>query len=390
MGRLLVIALLAMSVIFSTVSIRVQDKVSEDTPRMLEEHSNQQQAQLLASYALNMAIRDFVDQTAAQTFDPTSSSSYSYSQTNFDVLDGSGQVNTVTATKDANDDWTFTANVTWNDGQQSIPYTSHAKLNSTIGLHPNLRRLYDLDEGTGNTTEDLTGNGTADIVGNNWNWTTGRHDGALEVSYDYIEDQSGITSGIGNEFTVSAWIKPDLGRLIDGDAGHIIGETNSWLFSTRMFTIGWGLYSNINLRFNINHTSGAYDVEAGKQYLFSGDLIRDWFFVSASYDGPHNQISVMGEDRDGATFSNTAWAPDDWSPNGDTILMGGAEAPDWPGFWGWLLSTFIHALQSFDGAMDEIAFYDRVLTPDELQRQKEYLLPFEGGAGSFKISSWLE
>ncbi len=413
MGRMIIIIMIGMAIIFTTVSLNVQGNLGNRGPRLMEEQLYNTQAQKLATYALDVALRDFHDSVDNETFDVENATSYYYNGGSaVSILNGAGTINSVNAIKtiDTADStvWEFTANAQWYGEGNTNNYQTHSSKAEIVvyppqegasNLHPDLLRLFDLNEGSGTTTTDLTGEGVADILGGRWDWVEGKYGTGIDMNVDRIHDTSSATENIGQQFTVTAWIKPDAGGLLSADWGHVIGESNNWLLRARALSVFWGLASNLYMNFSVNHPSGRADVGTNHTYWLSS-ILQDWFFVVGSYDGVAGRISVSFTDRNGDTYSNSANAPvwtEAWNTQlGEDIYMGGAEEPDFgSGFFRWLLEWLVIRLQSFNGVLDEVALYDRLLDADELRDQMGNILPYEGEAGEptprvFKLSSWNE
>ncbi len=167
----------------------------------------------------------------------------------------------------------------------------------------------------------------------------GRFGGALSLDgpaqSDMLVPSSGFPTGIptgGSSYTISAWIKPDVG----GNLG----------------IVGWGNYgsgSQVNA-FRMDGTNALHnywwsnDLNSGAA-LQSGDLLTGWHHVAVTYDAGtgRQQMFVDGIQRS----SRIAAAPNVGQAN---FAIGRTVSPEF-----------------FDGLLDDVAIFNNALSTDQVK-----------------------
>jgi fibronectin type 3 domain-containing protein len=206
-----------------------------------------------------------------------------------------------------------------------------------------------LDEGTGSTSADASGHGaTATLSGATW--VAGRV-GPNALNYP-VATATANASGAGaladlylTGLTVSAWIKPisagggGKGRIVDKDFWFFYLETPSSIgFKADQFaTATAGRISTSNLTLNT------------------------WQHVTATWDGSTSaaniHLYINGVLRDG-TATNGAGAPS--SDAAEALTIG---------------NRISDLARRFDGSIDEVRVYNRVLTLTEIQALADATVP---------------
>jgi nitrous oxidase accessory protein NosD len=213
---------------------------------------------------------------------------------------------------------------------------------STVGL-------WHFDEGTGTTVVDSsTNNNDGTLVPSGPTWTPGKVGSAL--SFDGVDDYVDMVStpnlNIDSDMTIEAWIS--LGEL--GRWQAIANKINSlW----RGYTLDID-YDN-KLHFWIGSPTG-HNVGATGAQIMTTDR---WYYVVGVFDDVNNKIKVYVDgDLDG-TKDYTGYP-----------LITSVPFRIGCGSWG--------IAEQFNGLIDEVAIYNRVLTPEEIQQHYQNGLDGKG------------
>jgi hypothetical protein len=205
-------------------------------------------------------------------------------------------------------------------------------------IDPNLVANWKLDEVTGLTAYDSSGydnNGT--LVGNP-TWTAGEISGDAALRFgdanDYVDCGNKSIFNLTQQITVSAWV--DI-NMVPRDWTAIITKGDSaWRLSTA--------WSEKRFHFAVtgppdwNSVSGATTVASG-----------EWHHVCGTFDGSTIRIYL-----DGVEDGNTAYSGPITTNSYNVFIGGNAEFPD-------------QGYRSWDGLIDDVRIYDRLLTAAEVQ-----------------------
>ncbi|MGB8703292.1 MAG: LamG domain-containing protein [Thermosynechococcaceae cyanobacterium] len=190
-----------------------------------------------------------------------------------------------------------------------------------------------MNEGSGNTLTDASDNGNDGAINGNPTWATGIKGLALRLdgSGDYARvTHSTSLNIIGNNITLSAWIKPEkiaTQRIID----KISGTTGY-----SMFLSGFGYTS---IRFNGNNL---YRVNSSALYPTNGTT---WMHIAATYNGSIIRIYINGvENASNSVVFNIAG-------NSSDLFIGADSA----------------GLNSFQGVLDNVRVYNYALSSNEIK-----------------------
>lgn len=210
-------------------------------------------------------------------------------------------------------------------------------------LEPNFIGWWELDESEGDTAYDSAGNNDGAITGATW--TSGQIGGALEFdgANDYVDcgDSSSLEP---NSFTISAWIKPgnvsaSSSQVIAGSLGCEPVADCGYGYALRLRPNGkasliiepWGCG-------NANPLESTTTLEVGQ-----------WYLVTGTYEGTTATIYLNGEPEN----------------SGERILDS-----YYPNFYIGACYSEYHEefIQYFDGLIDDVRLYDRVLSAGEIEQ----------------------
>ena len=195
--------------------------------------------------------------------------------------------------------------------------------------------LWLMNEGSGNTVQDLSGNGNVGTL-TSGTWLGGKFgsclDFAANTGYVNIPDFVEATTGI----TVITWVQSDVTNY--AGTSYLISKYHTGGFG------GWRLYLDgfEQLNFQV-FTSG------GNSTATSGTILSDnnWHMVVGTYDGANIRIYWDGVEVGSAAETGTI------TNRVEPIMIHGA-----------LTATS----SSFDGRYDATSIYNRALSPSEIQQ----------------------
>jgi Concanavalin A-like lectin/glucanases superfamily len=201
------------------------------------------------------------------------------------------------------------------------------------------------DAGTGSSAADSSDNGNDGTLINSPQWIAGVAGRALNFDGDGNAVRMSGSGGLANldkgGLTVSAWIRPATAGA--GGRGRIVDKDNNdagWFFS---------MYTSNNIQFAVDQFDGANPSRISTAAV---DLNR-WQHVVATWDGSTSgsniHLYVDGVLVDGGASSGSGARFDD----SGTPLTVGNRAGD--------------LARGFDGGIDEVQVYDRVLSASEIQ-----------------------
>lgn len=188
-----------------------------------------------------------------------------------------------------------------------------------------------------NTAKDLSGNNNDGLINGNVKWTAdGKYGGGMEFENGSITVANSDSLAFKDTVTIALWMKSDevpdaYRRLVNcgwiENGSYILGIDNHW--------------SNMALCWDIKSSDGT-------RYDANGDGLcvpGTWQFVAGTYDGEKLRLYVDGELKTESAASGKI--------NGgfDIEIGWGAEPP---------------GAAPFVGVMDEIRFYNRALSDDEI------------------------
>ncbi len=209
-------------------------------------------------------------------------------------------------------------------------------LSNAAGNEQGLVAYYSFDEGEGNVTHDLSGNGNDGTI-YGAKWVDGKYEKALEFDGmdDYINCGRGKSLDIVDEITICAWIKPNIFKHADY---HIVVESAAdygWFFGTGGGKIVWLIGHNSTSGWNIA--------------LIDGILADDWNHIAGTYNSKIGTAEIYLNGIKVGSMSKKAEPTK--RPNGFKI---GRESAN-------------H--YAFNGTIDEVKIYNRVLTENEIRSE---------------------
>jgi hypothetical protein len=187
---------------------------------------------------------------------------------------------------------------------------------------------------SGTTATDVSGNGNDGTLTNGPQPTIGQVGQALDFdgSNDYILAHYNTSEIINSDHTILLWTKSD----------EILGTSNSDRVTPYVDKESWAIglwYHGGNIRV---HTDGVY-----VDYSWQQDT--DWHLMGQIYDASKNELKVI---LDGQTYVGTE-SSYSATPSGDFSI-------------GDVLHT--DATVPFNGTLDEVRIYNRVLSESEVKR----------------------
>jgi hypothetical protein len=182
--------------------------------------------------------------------------------------------------------------------------------------------------------------------------TAGRIGQALEFDGvdDYVDALSPDPLDDLRTFTVSAWIKPD--SMGEGDFGRITDKRN-------LGTVGWDFFTC---------SSGAAPT------CTDAIRLRQAFGTSGGvWDSPSNSVARNVWQHVVVTYNSNSTANDpSFYINGASVAVTEGTAPSGSyssdGAVNFTIGNTPDTTRTFDGAIDEVRIYNRVLTSDEIKR----------------------
>jgi Concanavalin A-like lectin/glucanases superfamily len=233
------------------------------------------------------------------------------------------------------------ASIDGNPGNPSDTATSATLLRGLVGL-------WHLDDAVGSTlARDSSGNGNdGTLVGLDpaQAWVTGRQGGALATNgagYVSVPDSPSI-DGITTQVTVSAWVYFD-GVISAADSygtaiSRQVGTTNEQYYHLSLYQTGTPTLF-------IGFSASVLPVRpAAPQPV----VAKQWTHLAGTYDGSLATLYVDGVEANSLPISGVF--PLDTRP---VILGGNGNAGA--------------VTELFPGRIDEVALYNRALTPEEVQ-----------------------
>jgi len=202
---------------------------------------------------------------------------------------------------------------------------------------PSLAGWWKLDEGFGDIAHDSSIYGTDGTLTGGPPWIDGRIRGALQFDgqEDYIECEAGESLNITDVITIALWVNTN-------DSGN--GEINAYLMKGE-FTYGIRHTTSNNIEFYI-YSDGFHRVQVPVTEVFNSQ----WHHLAGTYDGLAMKLYIDGE-----LMATTQYNGPINRDNNYPLDFGRNNQGDSNNRW-W-----------YEGAMDDIRIYNRVLSQQELQ-----------------------
>ena len=240
----------------------------------------------------------------------------------------------------------YTYRVRANNGSGDSAYSNEASATSSE-ITAGRQGHWKLDEGAGTSAADSSGNGNTGTLQNSPGWVAGQIGNGL--NFDGIDDL--VTAGSGATLdnlpalTVAAWIKPDSAG--EGSAGRIVQKGAGSQPTTGGFW--FHLDSSNQLVLAVDYaTTNMYRISAA-----SGITYGAWTHVVVTWTGSATATNIKFYVNGVETSYNAT------APNGvGTRVNDGATS--------FTIGNESGGTRTFDGALDDVRVYNRVLSASEI------------------------
>ena len=241
---------------------------------------------------------------------------------------------------------------------------------------------WSFDEGSGSTAYDASGNGNNGTI-NGAKWTTGKEGGALSFDglNDYVDCGNDESLDITDKLTVEGWFKIHQAAP-SGKWPRVLGRGDG---GGDYSVVGYQIFQNSNsadLRFLWG--DGRTQNEGGMHaYSFGTTELNRWYHLVATYEWDGSQ-SITKLYRDGVLVSSgTITGYQMASPGSWDFLVGAS---------GWNSNNPFTSWGLFNGTIDEVRIYNRVLSEAEIRYHYNKGKPiahwkFDEGEGSTAYDS---
>jgi len=199
------------------------------------------------------------------------------------------------------------------------------------------------DEGEGTTAQDSSVSNNHGTLNGDPQWVDGKIKGALE--FDGADDYVDILYATDpTTYTIAVWVKPEVTNLFNIVARTSDqGPTTHWSHQLRV--LDSGVFEHYVYDGAERRVAGTTTVEADT-----------WYFVAGvATNNGEMRLYVNGQEEGTATTFGTMWV------DGDRFVVG---------------SNSGHAMGWFEGLIDDLRIYDRILSDEEV----EELYRWSGGA----------
>ena len=192
-----------------------------------------------------------------------------------------------------------------------------------------------LDDGTGGTASDNSGSNNDAILIGDPNWTDGRFDGALSFDGDGDYVTADVSDDVAaGDLTLSMWVKSDS-------------------TTTQQFIASFNTFFGDN-RLMLGHHAGSSVLEVydGSWRDTSAIIINGyWHHIACVLDDPNDKVTIYVDGNNVHSYTtSTTIAADDLFSLGQEYDAGPSPS------------------DYFNGIIDEVALYNRVLSVEEIQQ----------------------
>ena len=209
---------------------------------------------------------------------------------------------------------------------------------------------YGFNEGTGTTTADSSGSGKIGTLTNGPAWTAGKYGNG--ISFDGLDDVVILPSdNPRQQMTIMAWVNTNSrsGEAVRGHIFAIKDRTDQKPFITLRNTGTDG-----ELRFEQGRLTGTNSVTIPYWNSQVNSVPNSqWVHVAVTYDGSSSSASDTQFYINGVPVSAT--------------LHGSLAGTFITDSFEWTIGNDLATKQTFDGVIDEVRVYDRILTESEIQ-----------------------
>ncbi|MCP5516574.1 MAG: hypothetical protein H7A45_04850 [Verrucomicrobiales bacterium] len=234
-----------------------------------------------------------------------------------------------------------------------------------------LMARWDFEEGSGPTAHDSSGNGndgTLDNYVDDSQWVEGRFGGGLAFTGSaanrlVVLDSPTIGSGLVDAFSVAAWFKSNAALAAGGSGVGLLEKGNSYFLLQGVASGGMNL---------LLKKGGANSTVP----LGEGLAADTWYHITGVFDGAEARVYLNGELKGSLAVA----APIDTTDL--ALVIGGDDGT-----------------RTFNGVMDQVAFWNRALTEEEIlqaagriggptiEGQPVSMNIYEGGTARFAVSA---
>jgi hypothetical protein len=230
-----------------------------------------------------------------------------------------------------------------------------------------------MDDGVGNTAIDASGNGHDGVLENGPTWANESKMGAGALAFDGVDDRIVVDSFDlvdGTGITIAVWVKPNSfpgdSRLVSKAEG---GGTPEHYWA--MVLSGTG---EDDLEFRLRTDAGAPSRVAAPD---GNDVAAGvWTHLAVTWDAgdPNMRFYKNGEEIHSASKGGTAIGigPDVKIGIGNQSVSAGTDSMDRP----------------FDGIMDDVAIWNRGLSPEEIAEMMTVGIPIAVEPGGKLTTTW--
>jgi hypothetical protein len=216
---------------------------------------------------------------------------------------------------------------------------------------PNLVGWWNFDEGSGDVTVDWSGNGNHGTFRGEPQWAAGYDLGALEFDgiNDYIDMGNNGINGVfdrgSSAFSVTGWVKPSaLGPSASNHGTRNVVVARASDPSNDNFELGFSEAGSLDLYIDEN---GDDDMKT----FGNGEVtVGSWHHFTVTFDSGQVYVTLDGNRYVGA-FGGDALDQASGSP--------------------FTIGNTTHSDIYFNGLIDDVRVYDRVLTPEEIEQVKK-------------------
>ena len=213
--------------------------------------------------------------------------------------------------------------------------------------------LWHFNENAGSTAYDSADGNDGTIIGATW--TTGVNGSAL--SFDGVNDYVGVSDdpslNPGEKLTVEAWVKWGIDPSTGDPWANIVNKGSDSQYQIQ--------HDQLNTKFEF-----ALQTDTGRHWVQSTTMpVKDvWYYVVGTYNSTAAEIAIYvnGVEEDSVGHSGTI------NPTSSDVHIGRRSSGD----------------RYFNGVIDNVAIWDRDMTPEEILERYNETKPEEGGI----VSRW--
>ena len=194
------------------------------------------------------------------------------------------------------------------------------------------------DKGKGDTASDFSENGNDGTLMSGPKWVDGKFGKALEFDgSNYVEVPHADSLTMTNEITVEFWFKTDKKMVAFGDRQAVVGK--------HYLEYEVGIYPSGGVHTYTSNGAGGYD--EGINTAIGGDwTLKQWYHLAWTLNGNHEIVYVDGKNIGEFDKPNKGTRP-----GTHTLDIGRRQGGSLP----------------FDGAIDEVAVFNAVLSEKDIQ-----------------------